>query len=278
MLLGSRIRPRRSGSALIKPSNDSIENDLEAASVTMKKRSWLQSLMYRFARRAILFELTNVFVYEHEARPAKRCRKDAKQTGRYRVWRLSPEEIVRFAADDRLELSSNLADRLENGSYCYGLAAGDQLICYAWFATREIEPEHNSGCDPRTGIGLKLNPDTSFVYKGYTHPDYRSRGLITRALCFALDDLAKQGVDEIRLHHRLDELAGRTRAVPHGLPKGGPYHDLSLSEQTPPALLDPPRRSIRNHPVLNRLPRRPASAWRLANRARLKNNASDAMS
>ena len=65
---------------------------------------------------------------------------------------------------------------------------GAHLVNYAWYALESIEAEHSFGA------GLKLPPDTVYMYKAYTVPEYRGRQIHGAALSRAAERLRQRGI------------------------------------------------------------------------------------
>ena len=102
---------------------------------------------------------------------------------------LSAEEIARFAEDPAYDLEPEMADRAADGrNFCFAALDGDRLAAYGWYARDWIEPEH---CD---GFGLRMPPEVVYMYKGFTHPDYRGKRLHGAVMGLALRDFAADRV------------------------------------------------------------------------------------
>lgn len=93
---------------------------------------------------------------------------------------LSEADLRRFAADPANELSRAFVDEaLARGDQCYAICDGERLAAYGWYAF---------GPTPIGLPGLVLHYRTGcvYMYKGFTHNDYRGQRLhaigMTRAL------------------------------------------------------------------------------------------------
>ena len=85
---------------------------------------------------------------------------------------LSPEQVRRFAENPANQLPADFVERAERGwDLCYGAIHGDRLASYGWYALHSVEAEHCAG----TALGLPR--DMAYLYKGFTHPDYRGQRL-----------------------------------------------------------------------------------------------------
>lgn len=105
---------------------------------------------------------------------------------------LTADEVRRYAADPINGLSPDFADRIESGfDMCFAAVHGDRLANYGWYAFGTVEPEHAAG------VCLGLPTNVAYVYKVFTHPDFRGRRLNGASLGEAAAVLGTQGVDVI---------------------------------------------------------------------------------
>jgi ribosomal protein S18 acetylase RimI-like enzyme len=100
---------------------------------------------------------------------------------------LTPAEIVQYARDPGNDLDPQFAQRAEDGrNICFAALDGARLAAYGWYAREGIEAEH---C---FGFALRLPHDVAYMYKGFTHPDYRGQRLHGIAMGLALQHLSRQ--------------------------------------------------------------------------------------
>lgn len=105
---------------------------------------------------------------------------------------LKPSEIRRFAANPSNNLPPEFAERAERGlDLCYAALHGDRLANYGWYALGCVEPEHAAGA------ALGLPPNVAYMYKLFTHPDFRGRRLNGACMGRATLELRKRGIDRI---------------------------------------------------------------------------------
>lgn len=105
---------------------------------------------------------------------------------------LTADEVRRYASDPMNGLSPDFADRIEGGfDMCFAAVHGDRLANYGWYAFGTVEPEHAAG------VCLGLPTNVAYVYKVFTHPDFRGRRLNGAILGEAATVLGTQGVDMI---------------------------------------------------------------------------------
>lgn len=102
---------------------------------------------------------------------------------------VSAAELVEHARDPENDLDAEMAARAGDGrNICFAAFDGDRLAAYGWYARHSIEAEH---C---FGFGLALPPDVVYMYKGFTHPDYRGQRLHGIAMGLALQHLSHDGI------------------------------------------------------------------------------------
>ncbi len=105
---------------------------------------------------------------------------------------LDADEVARFEADPSNELEG-MAERARAGhDLCFGALDGALLAAYGWYALGSVEGEH---CD---GVALSFPPDVAYMYKGFTHPDYRGKRLHGYVMGLALEALHEErGVERL---------------------------------------------------------------------------------
>jgi len=105
---------------------------------------------------------------------------------------LSPAELEVYARDPANDLEPDLVARSADGrNSCFAALDGDRLAAYGWYARDWIEPEH---C---YGFGLKMPAHVAYMYKGFTHPDYRGQRLHGAVMGLALREFATHGVNAL---------------------------------------------------------------------------------
>lgn len=102
---------------------------------------------------------------------------------------LTSAEVREFSLDASLDLEESLGDEIDRGdSLCYAALDGSHLAAYGWYALHRAAPQH---C---FGVGLLLPDHVSYMFKGFTHPNYRGRRLHAAAMGLALAELSARGV------------------------------------------------------------------------------------
>jgi hypothetical protein len=105
---------------------------------------------------------------------------------------LSPAELETYVRDPANDLEPEQIVRAADGrNSCFAALDGDRLAAYGWYAREGIEPEH---C---YGFGLKMPAHVAYMYKGFTHPDYRGQRLHGAVMGLALREFATHGVNAL---------------------------------------------------------------------------------
>ncbi len=99
---------------------------------------------------------------------------------------LTPSEIAAFVGAEN-ELSDEHVARAAAGrDLCFAALQNDRLAGYGWYALGSIEAVH---CD---NTALSFPNDVAYMYKGFTHPDFRGLRLHGFAMRLALEALAAE--------------------------------------------------------------------------------------
>ena len=105
---------------------------------------------------------------------------------------LTPAELAEYARDPSNDLEPEVVNRAGDGrNICYAALDGPRLAAYGWYARESIEAEHCFGFE------LALPSDVAYMYKGYTHPDYRGLRLHGITMGLALKHLSHNGVQSL---------------------------------------------------------------------------------
>ena len=105
---------------------------------------------------------------------------------------LDAREVRGFASDPENDLDPGMAQRIEGGSdLCFAVLSEGRLATYGWYALNAIEAEH------AMGVAMSFPPDVAYMYKGFTHPNFRGRRLHALAMGLALQGLAERGVSKL---------------------------------------------------------------------------------
>jgi hypothetical protein len=144
----------------------------------------LASTADRAASKIIGLCVSHVLCFDLDQMPHRVSPDDNRK---YRF--LTGAEIRRFAQDPSNELDTTFADRADAGhDVCFGVLDHDRLAGYGWCALGSIEPEHTGG------IALSFPIHVGYMYKGFTHPEFRGMGLNNVRLALSAPALARIGI------------------------------------------------------------------------------------
>ena len=102
---------------------------------------------------------------------------------------LNADEVAAYARNPANDLDDQFVARAADGrNSCFAALDGDRIAAYGWYARDWIEGEH---CD---GFGLKMPPEVVYMYKGFTHPDYRGQRLHGAVMGLALKAFTESDV------------------------------------------------------------------------------------
>ena len=155
--------------------------------------SRLGCLVYRVLQRGMTLDVTHLMLLQRtDLVPGE------DQVGIVELRLLGPGDIRDLAADPSNELDASLAGRLgPGGDTCVAAFCDGRLASYGWYARDAIEAEHNRGRSPYSGTAVRFPRHMAFLYKGFTHPDFRGRGIYGLVHQFALQELSAEGVTAI---------------------------------------------------------------------------------
>ena len=102
---------------------------------------------------------------------------------------LDTHEVAEFAKDPSNDLDLPMIDRAAGGvDLCFAGLCEGRLATYGWYALDAIEGEHNFG------VPMSYPSTVAYMYKGFTHPDFRGARLYGTGMGLALKNLKQFGV------------------------------------------------------------------------------------
>jgi hypothetical protein len=105
---------------------------------------------------------------------------------------LDSGEVRHFARNPSNELSEEFADRLAGGlDFCFAALSDGDLAAYSWYALGSVEAKH------AFGVALSYPSHVVYMYKGFTHPNYRGARLHGALKGLALQQLGAYGVSKL---------------------------------------------------------------------------------
>jgi hypothetical protein len=113
-----------------------------------------------------------------------------KSNNRYSYMFLTPDMLFKFAKNQDYDLPEEfLQQALKKGDECYAILDGDTLASYGWYS------------DKPTNISDALRFHFSnayiYMYKGYTHNNYRGQRLHAIGMTLALKEYLSRGLKGI---------------------------------------------------------------------------------
>ena len=150
----------------------------------------LLRLLYQVCQRLMTLDVTHLMRLDHD-----KVQLPLSEVPDCSFRFLTAADVNRLSQEPSNELSEEFAQRIAlRGDRCFAALAGDQLAAYAWYAHGSVEPEHNRGATLNSGVGLSFPSEMAFMYKGFTHPEFRGRGLYGHVNGRALDELSREGI------------------------------------------------------------------------------------
>jgi hypothetical protein len=147
----------------------------------------LQLVIDRLGRK-LLKSLVTKTVHLEAKNIVDRLEPDPEFTFRF----LSADEVRAFASDPRNELGTAFISRAEAGhDLCFAALYGDRLAAYGWYALGSIEAQHGGG------LAMSFPANMAYMYKCFTHPDFRGKRLNGLVMGLALQELASRGVEQL---------------------------------------------------------------------------------
>lgn len=147
----------------------------------------LQLVLDRIGRRLLNASVTQVVRLE-----ARSLNDQLHRDPAFEFRFLSAVEVREFAIDPANELEPAFVSRAAAGhDLCFAAVSGNRLAAYGWYALGSIEAEHGGG------LAMSFPANMAYMYKGFTHPDFRGQRLHGLIMGLALRELAARGVDEL---------------------------------------------------------------------------------
>lgn len=127
---------------------------------------------------------------------------------------LNASAMMRHIGSDS-DLSEKVVQHaIEKGDECLAVFQGDRLATYAWYSTRPTDIDHE--------LQLRFRSDYVYLYKAFTHPDFRGRRLHAIATTLAISEYRTrgyQGIVSAISSHNLSSLRAFYRMGFHDLGK-----------------------------------------------------------
>ncbi|MCA9087060.1 MAG: GNAT family N-acetyltransferase [Planctomycetaceae bacterium] len=102
---------------------------------------------------------------------------------------LAPEEVAAHAQLPENQLDQEMVARAAAGSdLCFAVLQNGRLASYGWYALRGVEGRHNFG------VSMSYPDSVAYMYKGFTHRDFRGLRLHGIGMKRALLQLNQRGI------------------------------------------------------------------------------------
>ena len=99
---------------------------------------------------------------------------------------LDEAQLYEFAQNPETQITDAFLDRvLPKGDRCYAILDGDKLAAYGWYSTKPTNINKE--------LVLHFDPQWVYMYKGYTHPNYRGQRLHAIGMAKALEAFTNEG-------------------------------------------------------------------------------------
>lgn len=95
------------------------------------------------------------------------------------------DEILAHSSDEYDMTTDFVREAVGKGDDCFAMFDGDRLASFGWYSN---QPTHISD-----GLVLHFDPSWVYMYKGFTHPDYRGKRLHGIGMSLALRAYTERG-------------------------------------------------------------------------------------
>jgi GNAT superfamily N-acetyltransferase len=106
---------------------------------------------------------------------------------KYQAGFLGTKDVWRYAADPQNDLDEESVRRaLAAKDECFAIREGDRVAAYGWYS--RAATSHISDT-----LRLHFDPEWVYMYRGFTHPDYRGQRLHAIGMTMALERYLARG-------------------------------------------------------------------------------------
>ncbi len=99
---------------------------------------------------------------------------------------LTKDELFDCAKNPTLEMDERfLNDALDKGDFCLAILDKGTVTSYGWYSNKPTIILED--------LSIFFSADWMYMYKGFTHPDYRGMRLHAVGMCYAASYFTKQG-------------------------------------------------------------------------------------
>ena len=157
--------------------------------------------LYHLINRTLLIDITQVlYLPTSQIHPPRSPEKD------YQFCCLSKEDVLTFSQFKDSQLTPNMAELVDNKTVvCIAALINESneknetrtLAAYSWFATGQVDAQHNSAGGRFKGIALSLPDNTHYLFKAFVLPKHRGLALNHWIIFNAANELLQQPCEAI---------------------------------------------------------------------------------
>jgi hypothetical protein len=104
----------------------------------------------------------------------------------YRRQFLDPATLLALSENPEYEMEKDFLDEaFGKGDSCFAIFDGDRLASYGWYSTKPTKVNED--------LELQFDGRYVYMYKGFTHPNYRGQRLHAIGMTMALDHFLNRG-------------------------------------------------------------------------------------
>jgi hypothetical protein len=104
----------------------------------------------------------------------------------YRRQFLDPATLLALSENPEYEMEKDFLDEaVGKGDSCFAIFDGDRLASYGWYSTKPTKVNED--------LELQFDGRYVYMYKGFTHPNYRGQRLHAIGMTMALDHFLNRG-------------------------------------------------------------------------------------
>jgi len=142
----------------------------------------LYTFFLKLINKFVLFKILRGMVLSMDTADPKNLKNDQKYTYQF----MSKDHLVGFSKHKEYELSEDFIEEiLGKGDGCFGISEKDILISYGWYSNRPTPISDD--------LTLHFLKDYIYMYKGFTHHQYRGLGLHAIGMSKALEAYSTRG-------------------------------------------------------------------------------------
>lgn len=144
--------------------------------------SVVHALNYSFRNKVGLYNELQGMIVTMDSLDPKYLQTNPKYEHKF----LSEEEVKKYSKNPETQISEKFLNKaLPKGDRCFAILDGDFLAAYGWYSTLPTAISDE--------LDLHFDSQWVYMYKGYTHPNYRGQRLHAIGMAKALEAVSKEG-------------------------------------------------------------------------------------